>query len=96
MPPKNSSFDQNIFSAIEREAVSNMRQNAPNPIAIISRHRFFAPFTNRRCHASNATKNETNAVTRKNTEYIVKIRFIIGGRLVVHWFKYKDNFVSQK
>ena len=96
MPPKNSSFDHNIFSEIEREAVSNMRQNAPNPIAIISKISSFAPFTDRLCHARNATKNETIVVARKNTEYIVKIRFIIGGRLFVHWFKYKDNFVSQK
>ena len=79
MPPKNSSFDQNIFSVIEREAVSNMRQNAPIPIAIISRTSSLAPITVLRCQARNATKNDTKAVARKNTEYIVKIRFIVGG-----------------
>jgi len=56
-----------------------MRQNEPRPTAIINRTSSFAPFTSRRCHARNATKNETNAVARNNTEYIVKIRFIVGG-----------------
>ena len=79
MPPINSNFDQNIFSAMEREAVSNMRQNAPMPIAIIRKTSSLAPTTARRCQARNATKNETNAVARNNTEYIVKIRFIVGG-----------------
>lgn len=78
MPPKNSSFDHNIFSVMESEAVSKMRQNAPRPMAIINRTSSFAPFTNRRCQARNETKNETNAVARNNTEYIVKIRFIVG------------------
>jgi len=73
----NSSFDQNTFSDTVGAAVSNISQKAPIPAAIINRASSLALFTKRRCQARKATKKETNAVARKRTEYIVKIRSIV-------------------
>ena len=72
MPPRNSILDQNILSAIVGAADSKMRQNAPAPDAIISQTISNAPFTFLLCHARNAPKKETSAVTRKKREYMVK------------------------
>jgi hypothetical protein len=76
IPPTYSSFDQRTLSVGVSAAVSKIIQNDPIPAAIISQANSRAPFTVRRRQARRATKNETNAVTRKKKEYIVNTRFI--------------------
>ena len=63
-----SSFDQKIFSVIIGAAVSNIKQNAPNPAANINIVSSLAPFTDFLCHERKAMKKETSAVAMKNIE----------------------------
>ena len=62
---------------MEGAAVSKMIKNVQIPPAIISLARSLAPFTDLRCMASTATKNETTEVARNNPEKIVKTWFIM-------------------
>jgi hypothetical protein len=50
-----------------------MIKNVHTPAASISRISSFAPFTDLRCHAKKATKNETSDAHKKNREKIVNL-----------------------
>lgn len=56
--------------------VSKIKKAAPMPDAIISKETSKDPFACFLLKAINAAKNDTNAVIRKNREYMVKVLII--------------------